>query len=521
MKYAVKQVSDYVVRGRGVVFGGKDLTGDRFTKSTDFGDTRSFVGMPVYYDHGLSDLQSQIGTVKMWQPDDEGIDVDIEIDKRHKYAQQVMALVKKGVLGLSTGALSHLVVRDGGELKRWIVGEISLTPTPAEPRTMAISDIKAVPQASNGGPANVSSNTLVNTSKELSTMSDQAQAIKEAVKAAIEEMAGEPVRGGGVVAGNAPATKKLTTMGNSNDQMQALKHWMRTGDEVAAKAVLVEGTNANGGFLVPETYAQQIIDKRDETWIGAKLPMQRYTTQSDIFNIAAQNEKSDFAFVAESGAFNQDEPTFSGVAITLYTASLGMLISNQLLRDQAMDLDGFVAREVGRAYARHLNQYQLVGTGSSQPYGIIPRATVNTETLASTTGVDAADIINMVHKLPAWYADDTASVGWVMRNTTLGAIRALTGNFFSFQATPQGGIDNLYGKPVAVSDKIAAMAASAKSILFGNFSYYAYVENLNLEISRNPYLYQANYQTAIFCTARWGGDVTQADAFVLGSNPAS
>ena len=34
MKYAVKQVSDYVVRGRGVVFGGKDLTGDRFTAKT-------------------------------------------------------------------------------------------------------------------------------------------------------------------------------------------------------------------------------------------------------------------------------------------------------------------------------------------------------------------------------------------------------------------------------------------------------------------------------------------------------
>ena len=518
MMYAVKQISEYVVRGRGVVFGGKDLTGDRFTAQTDFGDTRSFVGMPVYYDHGLSNLQSQIGTVKMWQPDDEGIDVEIEIDKRHKYAQQVMALVKRGVLGLSTGALSHLVVRDGGELKRWIVGEISLTPTPAEPRTMAISDTKAVPQAGNSDPASNSSNIHKFTTKELPTMSDQL--IKDAVKAAIEEMAGEPVRGG-VIAGNAPAAKKLTTMGNSNDQMAALKHWMRTGDEIAAKATLIEGTNANGGFLVPEAYAQQIIDKRDETWIGAKLPMQRYTTTSDVFNIAAQNEKSDFAFVAESGSYNQDEPTFSGVAITLYTASLGMLISNQLLRDQAMDLDGFIAREVGRAYARHLNNFMIVGTGSSQPYGIVPRATANTEALASTTGVDAADIINMVHKLPAAYADDTNSVGWVMRNTTLGAIRALTGNFFSFQATPQGGIDNLYGKPVAVSDKIAAMAASAKSILFGNFSYYAYVENLNLEISRNPYLYQANYQTAIFCTARWGGDVTQADAFVLGSNPAS
>jgi HK97 family phage major capsid protein len=518
MMYAVKQISEYVVRGRGVVFGGKDLTGDRFTAQTDFGDTRSFVGMPVYYDHGLSDLQSQIGTVKMWQPDSEGIDVDIEIDKRHKYAQQVMALVKRGVLGLSTGALSHLVVRDGGELKRWIVGEISLTPTPAEPRTMAISDMKAVPQAGNSGPANVSSNIHTLTSKESTTMSDQL--IKDAVKAAIEEMAGEPVKGGGVVAGNAPATKKLTTMGNSNDQMDALKHWMRTGDEIAAKAVLVEGTNANGGFLVPQDYAKQITDRRDETWIGAKLPMQRYTTSGQIFNIANQDEKSDFAFVAESSAFNEDEPTFAGSAITIYTASLGMKISNQLLRDQAMDLEGFIARVVGRAYARHLNNFQLVGTGSSQPYGILARATVS-ETLASVSGVDAGDILNIVHKLPEWYADDTSSVGWVMRNTTLGAIRALTGNFFSFQPTPMGDMNSLYTKPVAVSDKIAALGASAKAILFGNFNYYAFVENLGLEISRNPYLYQANYQTAIFCTVRWGGDVTQAEAFVYGVNPAS
>jgi len=349
-------------------------------------------------------------------------------------------------------------------------------------------------------------------------MSDQI--IKDAVKAAIEEMAGEPVKGGGVVAGNAPATKKLTTMGNSNDQMDALKHWMRTGDEIAAKAVLVEGTNANGGYLVPQDYAKQITDRRDETWIGAKLPMQRYTTSGQIFNIANQDEKSDFAFVAESNAFNEDEPTFAGSAITIYTASLGMKISNQLLRDQAMDLEGFIAREVGRAYARHLNNYQLVGTGSSQPYGILARATVS-ETLASVSGVDASDILNIVHKLPEWYSDDTSSVGWVMRNTTLGAIRALTGNFFSFQPTPMGDMNSLYTKPVAVSDKIAALGASAKAILFGNFNYYAFVENLGLEISRNPYLYQANYQTAIFCTVRWGGDVTQAEAFVYGVNPAS
>jgi HK97 family phage major capsid protein len=80
-------------------------------------------------------------------------------------------------------------------------------------------------------------------------------------------------------------------------------------------------------------------------------------------------------------------------------------------------------------------------------------------------------------------------------------------------------MDSLYGKPVAITDKIQALGTGNKPIIFGNWNYYAFVENLGLEISRNPYLYQANYQTAIFVTARWGGDVTQAEAFVYGVNP--
>jgi hypothetical protein len=75
-----------------------------------------------FYDHGLSSIRGQIGTVKMWTPTDDGIDVEIELDKRLGYIGDVMKLVKSGAPGLSTGALSHLVVRQAGELKRWVVG---------------------------------------------------------------------------------------------------------------------------------------------------------------------------------------------------------------------------------------------------------------------------------------------------------------------------------------------------------------------------------------------------------------
>ncbi len=33
--------------------------------------------MPVYYDHALGGIVSQVGTVKQWQPVDDGIDGDL------------------------------------------------------------------------------------------------------------------------------------------------------------------------------------------------------------------------------------------------------------------------------------------------------------------------------------------------------------------------------------------------------------------------------------------------------------
>jgi len=481
---SVKAIGEYTLKGKGIVWGGRDLQGDTFTPATDLGETRSFIGMPVYYDHSLGDLRRQIGVVKAWAPDDDGIDVEIELDRRDKYAKQVMQLVKRGALGLSTGALSHLVVRESGELKRWVVGEISLTPTPAEPRTTATSDVEATAKG-----ITAAVRTYAYAYSEQPTPKGTNTMNKEEMKAAVLEIladtAGEPVAGGVVDSTRqAPATKKLTSRGFSNEQSESIVHYLKTGDEVAAKATLVEGTGANGGFLVPRDFYNQVIDKRDQSWIGAKLGIQRYTTDRQIFDIADQNAKANFAFVAESGAANFDEPTF----------------------------------EIGRAYARHLNDYMINGTGSSQPYGVLTRATVS-ETLASVSGIDQTDVHNIVYKLPAWYVDDGNATGWVMQNSTLGAIRALQGNFYSFQPTPMGSIDNLYGKPIAVTDKIAVLGTGNKSVIFGNWSYYAFVENLGLEVSRNPYVYQPNYQTAIFVTARWGGDVTQAEAFVYGVNP--
>ena len=141
----VKSVGAYNLKGVGICYGGKDLYDDTFTATTDFGESRSFVGMPVYYDHALGSVKSQVGTVKAWEATEDGIVFEIELDRHKAYVDDILKLAQKGALGYSTGALAHTVVREAGELKRWIIGEVSLTPTPAEPRTLGVA-AKSLPE---------------------------------------------------------------------------------------------------------------------------------------------------------------------------------------------------------------------------------------------------------------------------------------------------------------------------------------------------------------------------------------
>ena len=146
MDYSVKilsQTDDTAkIGGYGVVFGGRDLEGETFTRDTDF--MLDLVPVkPVYYDHTLNTKVShRLGTVSSITEDEIGLFIQAEIDKHADYAAAVLKLVDQGLLGYSSGAVSHLARSENGMIKTWPFVEISLTVTPAEPRTVGIERIK-------------------------------------------------------------------------------------------------------------------------------------------------------------------------------------------------------------------------------------------------------------------------------------------------------------------------------------------------------------------------------------------
>jgi HK97 family phage major capsid protein len=129
----------------------KDLTGEYFTKSTNFGN-KNGDGAIAMFNHGqpirsglepFADLA--FGEVKT-KVDEFGLFAETVLDVSDKYQKAIADMCAAGKLRWSSGSASHVVKKSKeGEIKRWPIVEFSFTPTPAEPRLPAIMPMKSLP----------------------------------------------------------------------------------------------------------------------------------------------------------------------------------------------------------------------------------------------------------------------------------------------------------------------------------------------------------------------------------------
>lgn len=145
---AIRTVSEtddiHVIEGRlafGGPFNGRDTYRTFFSARTDWVLDLHPEGVPVLFNHGF-DPEFGLSTLGRSEPtasfrtDADGVWVQLQLDKRQKYyATRVRPLLDAGGLGLSQGSAEHSIRIDqkSGEVLLWPLGEISLTPTEANP----------------------------------------------------------------------------------------------------------------------------------------------------------------------------------------------------------------------------------------------------------------------------------------------------------------------------------------------------------------------------------------------------
>ena len=179
---------DLVIPVVGVPFGGpselggKDLHGEYFTAKTDIGPLTEVLS---YFDHGLGKV---FGTDLIGKAYRKTLDplngwvYDVVVDRRHRYFEALSKLAEENLLSASSSAYPHTTSREAdGEITKWHVIEISLTPEPANSR--AVQLMKSVLIKELG----MTDEKIVQDTPESAGEGDLAQSIVKAVEDAMAD----------------------------------------------------------------------------------------------------------------------------------------------------------------------------------------------------------------------------------------------------------------------------------------------------------------------------------------------
>jgi HK97 family phage major capsid protein len=229
------------------------------------------------------------------------------------------------------------------------------------------------------------------------------------------------------------------------------------------------GTDAAGGFLVPQDFERRIIDILMEENVMRTLAT--VITSSSDRQIPVVASHGQAYWTAEEGSFTESDDSFGQKLLSAHKLTVLMKISEELLQDSAFDLETYVASEFARRAGVKEEDAFVAGDGVGKPRGVILDAQTGV-TAASATAVAADELIDLFHSLRRPYRNRAT---WLMNDSTVKAIRKLkdTNGDYMWQPGLQAGQpDRLLGRPVAVSAAMPAIGAGAKSIAFGDYSFY-------------------------------------------------
>jgi HK97 family phage major capsid protein/HK97 family phage prohead protease len=511
VKIIAEDANSATVGGYGVVFGGRDLTGDQFTADTDF--NLGYVPAPaVFYDHTMTGLNHRLGEVVKITKDEKGLWIEAQLQRSAEYVDEVLQLVKKGVLGWSSGSISHLVRREKGVIKNWTIAEFSLTPTPAEPRTIGVTQLKTIDANAEGGrdddknkPSTITENLKM--SDEITAAVEAALNKREAeAKAKIEreaELKAAEERGAQKARDEAKATakaggyatniKRVTERGDSNDETKAYLHFFRTGQHNSAVKASNDdeqtvGTTTEGGYAVPTGLVNNIFARKDDMDLAQILGVTRVTGKGTTVDYVVDNEDDgEFVSTSETSNFDRDAAVIDKKSFTLVKYTKKVQLTYELMQDEDAQFEAFITNWVGRGMAKTMNDLLISEVESNG-------TSLKTFAAAATIAAGEIDVMPFNAAL-ANYLDDSRSVAWVMNPATHGLIYTLSGNNRIYADVTQGngaGLatgakGSLLGYPVHYTAAADAYAASKKSVFFGNWSTVGYRLDPELTVLRDPY----------------------------------
>ncbi|MGM4911444.1 phage major capsid protein [Rhizobium sp. 768_B6_N1_8] len=238
------------------------------------------------------------------------------------------------------------------------------------------------------------------------------------------------------------------------------------------------GNQTQGGYLVPGQFLAELI-KSLKAWgpmLDPGVTRQLNTATGATITMPSMNDTGNVgALIGENQQVSVSEIAFGTKSLDAYKYTSGVvLISDELLQDAVMDVEGIARDAMAERIGRIANTHLTTGDGASKPNGIVTAA--GTTAAAGASAITFDDLFNLEHSVDPAYRSDP-SVGWQFNDGTLKALRKLkdlNGNYIWQPA------DVKSGAPATISDyrysinqAIADIGTGNKSVIFGAMNKYA------------------------------------------------
>lgn len=281
---------------------------------------------------------------------------------------------------------------------------------------------------------------------------------------------------------------------------------------------LSANSNAAGGFLVPEQWANELLQT-----VAEYSPVRQFATVTkistgDALNIPSKTGHAAGGWVTELGTRSEStNPTFGMERIPVHEGYLMIDISRQLLEDSVYNLEADMAMEFADQQAVLEGAAHVAGNSVGQPEGILTNASISYTASGAASTITADGLISIVHDLKSKYLADAV---WGMERATLKAVRQLKDGDGQYLWTPgfgttlkDGLAPTILGHPYFTAEDWTSIATDAFPMAFGSFKAgYRIVDRVDLMVTRDDLTQAASGKVRFTGRFRTGGQVVLPEA---------
>lgn len=263
---------------------------------------------------------------------------------------------------------------------------------------------------------------------------------------------------------------------------------------------LVENTGDLGGYLVPETFSNEVLRVQLEETVVRRAGARVLPLNSPILKIPALNMSSNASGSLFGGVTAywggeglekiESNPKFKNITLEAKKLIGYVESSDELVDDAIVSMGSLLSDVFAQSIAFEEDAAFLTGNGVNKPLGILNAPATITVGRVGTGSVQTSDLVNM---LARFYRRGGTPV-WIINQSVLPDIYKLKDENSNYILTPgfTGGITGdlpgtIYGVPVIVTEKVPARGAIG-DVALADMRYYLIGDRQRLTIMESEHV---------------------------------